>query len=78
MPKDKKAYIKNSIYANIKIQTSMGRTRLVNGKPEPEPLFVDLDTITLKIEEDSVDKAIEILKGRIKEATECLTKAEKY
>tara|TARA_R100000664_G_C2668774_1_gene81729 strand:- start:248 stop:469 length:222 start_codon:yes stop_codon:yes gene_type:complete len=70
--KEKNIYVKNSIYANVTIQTALGRTKLVQGKPQPEPLFVDSETITIKIEEDDKDKAIEIIKQKLKEASKAI------
>tara|TARA_E500000331_G_scaffold227526_1_gene217765 strand:+ start:1184 stop:1408 length:225 start_codon:yes stop_codon:yes gene_type:complete len=72
--KDKNNYVKDSTYSNVRIETTLSRTKIVNGKPEPEPLFVDVDNIIVKIEENDKDKAIDIIKQKIKNAKDSVIK----
>ena len=72
--KDKNNYVKDSTYSNVRIETTLSRTKIVNGKPEPEPLFVDVDNIIVKIEENDKDKAIDIIKQKIKNAKDSVLK----
>jgi len=70
--KEKNIRVKDSTYSNVRIETTLSRTKLVNGKPEPEPLFVDVDNVIVKIEENDKDKAIEIIKEKIKKAKDSI------